>query len=153
MRYEKYRKVLLDCRPEGIGFANEAVLYFCEFFDRFAGFFTVYPEVVLILRGEGQDQVRIPVKHKEDIAREKEFCSDDEVMGRKEGEVMIIPYTPSDDYTKQLRKTVSSPLLVSGRCSAAVEDVRANGCGLYYNDFYEFEGGLSYLLGKDSIFK
>ena len=137
MRYEKYRKVLLDCRPEGIGFANEAVLYFCEFFDRFAGFFTVYPEVVLILRGEGQDQVRIPVK----------------VMGRKEGEVMIIPYTPSDDYTKQLRKTVSSPLLVSGRCSAAVEDVRANGCGLYYNDFYEFEGGLSYLLGKDSIFK
>lgn len=150
MRYEKYRKIICDCRPEGIGYSNEAVLYFCEFFDRYAKFYSVYPEIILVLRGSGQDDIKIPVKHKEDIIKEKDFHFEEEVMGRKEGEALVIPYLPEGSGAGSPE---GIPVLISGRCREGVREVTGKGLGLYYNDYFEFEAGLEYLLSKESAFR
>ena len=150
MRSDKSQLVICDCPEGGQDFVKEAVLYFCEYFERKQSFYSSFPEIALILNGECADEIKIPLKHKGDVIRYNEW--------ERDGRVPIFRLIPFFEEDGSLGKGQDEdefpglPLFISGRWKQNVEILKRDGRGIYYNDFYEFEGGIEFLTENYKIF-
>ncbi|MBR6880658.1 MAG: hypothetical protein IKN14_06235 [Clostridiales bacterium] len=148
MRSRKSRVFICECKKGSEPYVQELILYFCEYFERKQHLYSVFPDIAMVIEGDGCKDIKIPLKHKEDIIRYNEWRS-----LRKKVYAELIPYCPGDRIEGEKAGRYGVPVLMSGRRKDDIPKLVSGANGLYFDDYCEFECCLEYINENYKLFK
>ena len=121
-----------------------------ELFDYFAEYKKRNPKSDVKLVLIGKEIIKVPKR--KDIISLGFVDEQDKYDGMAAAKFLVLPSKFESLSIVVLEAMgLNKPVLVSGGCEVLKGHCRRSNAGLYYNDYYEFEGCMNYLFTKDDI--